>query len=75
MSLARGEFMSLLQREEITTRYVGRQKSTAAFTILVEGFLSKRRSFDLPECGGCIYKGGSYCWGQCSFNVWKRDRE
>ena len=22
----------------------------------------KRRYFDLPECSGCIYKCGSYCW-------------
>jgi len=37
--------------------------------------VSKRRYFDSPECGGCIYKGGSYCWGQCSLNIWKRDRD
>ena len=24
------------------------------------------------SCNGCQYKGGSYCWGQCSSNVWKR---
>jgi radical SAM protein with 4Fe4S-binding SPASM domain len=40
-----------------------------------EGFVSKRRFFDLPECRNCIYKGSSYCWGQCPYNVWKRDRD
>jgi predicted ATPase len=23
-------------------------------------------------CSGCQYKAGSYCWGQCTFNIWKR---
>jgi hypothetical protein len=23
-------------------------------------------------CNGCQYKAGSYCWGQCTYNVWKR---
>ncbi len=23
-------------------------------------------------CNGCQYKAGSYCWGQCTFNIWKR---
>jgi len=38
-------------------------------------FVSKRKFFDSPNCGGCIYRGGSYCWGQCSLNIWKKDRE
>jgi len=24
------------------------------------------------SCNGCQYKAGSYCWGQCTMNVWKR---
>ena len=28
--------------------------------------------FTRPECFGCQFKSGSYCWGQCSFNIWKR---
>lgn len=28
--------------------------------------------FTRPECFGCQFKAGSYCWGQCSFNIWKR---
>jgi len=36
-----------------------------------EGFVSKRRLFDLPECRECIYKGSSYCWNQCPYNIWK----
>jgi hypothetical protein len=23
-------------------------------------------------CNGCQFKGSSYCWGQCSMNVWKK---
>jgi hypothetical protein len=38
-----------------------------------EGFVSKRRLFDLPECRDCIYKGSSYCWSKCPYNVWRRD--
>jgi hypothetical protein len=28
--------------------------------------------FTGSSCNGCQYKGGSYCWGQCSLNIWKR---
>jgi len=24
------------------------------------------------SCNGCQYKAGSYCWGQCTSNIWKR---
>ena len=24
------------------------------------------------SCNGCQYKAGSYCWGQCTLNIWKR---
>ena len=24
------------------------------------------------SCNGCQYKAGSYCWGQCTMNIWKR---
>jgi hypothetical protein len=40
-----------------------------------EDFVTKSRYFDSPNCVGCIYKGSSYCWGQCSLNIWKKDRE
>jgi len=36
---------------------------------------SKRESvpkFTGASCNGCQYKAGSYCWGQCTFNIWKR---
>jgi hypothetical protein len=23
-------------------------------------------------CNGCQFKASSYCWGQCTMNVWKR---
>jgi hypothetical protein len=28
--------------------------------------------FSGVSCNGCQYKAGSYCWGQCTFNIWKR---
>jgi hypothetical protein len=28
--------------------------------------------FTNPSCNGCQFKAGSYCWGQCTFNIWKR---
>jgi hypothetical protein len=28
--------------------------------------------FTSVSCNGCQYKAGSYCWGQCTFNIWKR---
>jgi hypothetical protein len=28
--------------------------------------------FTGASCNGCQYKAGSYCWGQCTFNIWKR---
>jgi hypothetical protein len=28
--------------------------------------------FTGASCNGCQYKAGSYCWGQCTLNVWKR---
>lgn len=33
--------------------------------------------FQRPECGfgHCQFIGGPYCWGQCSFNIWKRKPE
>jgi hypothetical protein len=51
-----------------------RQKSSSAHISYGEDFVSKGRFFDSPNCGNCIYKGSSYCWGQCSLNIWKRDR-
>jgi hypothetical protein len=24
-------------------------------------------------CNGCQFKASSYCWGQCSFNIWKKN--
>jgi len=37
--------------------------------------MSQGRYFDSPNCGCCMYKGSSYCWGQCSFNIWKKGRD
>jgi hypothetical protein len=28
--------------------------------------------FTGASCNGCQYKAGSYCWGQCTFNIWKK---
>jgi len=39
-----------------------------------ESFVSKPRFFDSPECKGCLFKGGSYCWSQYPYNIWRRDR-
>ena len=46
-------------------------------TYSVKPILEKREwrpepKFTRAECGGCQYKATSYCWGQCSFNIWKR---
>ncbi len=24
------------------------------------------------SCNGCQFKAGSYCWGQCASNIWKK---
>jgi hypothetical protein len=32
----------------------------------------KTQFFTKLECRCCIYKAGSYCWGQCSSNIWKK---
>ena len=32
-------------------------------------FVSK---FSGISCNGCQFKAGSYCWGQCTYNIWKR---
>jgi len=37
----------------------------------VDGFVSKPRLFDRPECKNCVFKGGSYCWNQCPYNIWR----
>jgi radical SAM protein with 4Fe4S-binding SPASM domain len=52
-----------------------KQKFRFVLVIYGEGFLSKRRIFSNPECRDCMYKGSSYCWGQCPYNVWRRDRD
>jgi hypothetical protein len=31
--------------------------------------VSKPRFFDRPECWNCVFKGGSYCWRQCPYNI------
>ena len=30
------------------------------------------RLFDRPECRNCVFKGGSYCWNQCPYNIWRK---
>jgi hypothetical protein len=32
------------------------------------------RLFDRPECKNCVFKGGSYCWRQCPYNVWRKEQ-
>jgi hypothetical protein len=31
--------------------------------------------FTSASCNGCQYKSGSYCWGQCTINVWKKKHD
>ena len=31
--------------------------------------------FTSASCNGCQYKGGSYCWGQCTINIWKKKHD
>src|SRR3989339_1211059 len=51
------------------------QKCLIAVLFIEMDFVNYRRYFDSPNCGGCMYKGSSYCWGQCSLNIWKKERE
>jgi hypothetical protein len=44
--------------KKVFVRVHSKQESTPKFTGM--------------SCNGCQYKGGSYCWGQCTFNVWKK---
>jgi len=37
-----------------------------------ETILSKPRLFDRPECRNCVFKGVSYCWNPCPYNIWRR---
>jgi len=37
--------------------------------VCVDEFVGKPRLFDRPECRNCVFKGGSYCWNQCPYNV------
>jgi len=32
----------------------------------------KPRLFDRPECRNSVFKGSSYCWKQCPYNIWRR---
>ena len=33
----------------------------------------KRQYFTGINCQSCIYKGSSYCWNSCCFNIWKKE--
>ena len=32
----------------------------------------KQRVFDKAECKNCSYKGSTYCWRQCPYNIWRQ---
>jgi hypothetical protein len=42
------------------------------YIIGCEQLVSRPRRFDRVECKNCIFKGGSYCWNQCPYNIWRR---
>ena len=31
--------------------------------------------FSNLQCRNCQYQRSSYCWGQCSFNIWKKQSD
>jgi len=39
---------------------------------LLSGGGKKPRLFDRPECRSCVFKGSSYCWNQCPYNIWRK---
>jgi hypothetical protein len=53
-----GVSASQIEPKKVFVRVHSKQESTPKFTGV--------------SCNGCQYKGGSYCWGQCTYNIWKR---
>ena len=53
-----GALESQSQPKKVFVRVHSKQESAPKFTGI--------------GCNGCQYKGGSYCWGQCTLNIWKR---
>jgi hypothetical protein len=53
-----GAIVNQSEPKKVFVRVHSKQESTPKFTGM--------------SCNGCQYKGGSYCWGQCTFNVWKK---
>jgi hypothetical protein len=37
----------------------------------VDEFVGKPRLFEKPECKNCVFKGGSYCWNQWAYYIWR----
>ena len=42
--------------------------------LMREPMQKTRRIFDRLECKDCIYKSSPYCWGQCPYNIWKKEQ-
>jgi hypothetical protein len=53
-----GVIVNQSETKKVLVRVTSKQASTPKFTG--------------AGCNGCQYKGGSYCWGQCTYNIWKR---
>ncbi|MGA3111712.1 MAG: hypothetical protein ABSE15_06720 [Candidatus Bathyarchaeia archaeon] len=53
-----GVSASQIEPKKVFVRVRSKQESSPKFTGM--------------GCNGCQYKGGSYCWGQCTYNIWKR---
>jgi len=56
----------LRKKQAIDTSGMATQKCMSAILSIERDFVIYRRYFDSPNCGGCMYKASSYCWGQCS---------
>ncbi len=53
-----GVSANLIEPKKVFVRVHSKQESVPKFTGM--------------SCNGCQYKAGSYCWGQCTMNIWKR---
>jgi len=53
-----GVSVSQIEPKKVFVRVHSKQEHVAKFTGM--------------NCNGCQYKASSYCWGQCTMNIWKR---
>jgi hypothetical protein len=53
-----GVSVSQIEPKKVFVRVHSKQESVPKFTGM--------------NCNGCQYKASSYCWGQCTMNIWKR---